>query len=70
MPQVVLSPPLNVSRNQVNLVKVMLQLLHLLQFNTSVTGGPGGENTGRTVKKNVNIVKSILLPTCTFGIVS
>ena len=67
MPQVVLSPPLNVSRNQVNLVKVMLQLLHLLQFSTSVTGGPGGENTGRTVKKNV---KSILIPTCTFGIVS
>ena len=61
MPQVVLSPPLNVSRNQVNLVKVMLQLLqllHLLQFSTSVTGGPGGENTGRIVKKNV---KSILI---------
>ena len=67
MPQVVLSPPLNVSRNQVNLVKVMLQLLHLLQFSTSVTRGPGGENTERTVKKNV---KSILTPTCTFGIVS
>ena len=70
MPQVVLSPPLNVSRNQVNLVKVMLQLLqllHLLKFSTSVTRGPGGENTERTVKKNV---KSILIPTYTFAIVS
>ena len=55
MPQVVLSPPLNVSRNQVNLVKVMLQLLHLLQFSTSVTGGPGGENTGRNVKKECEV---------------
>ena len=58
MPQVVLSPPLNVSRNQVNLVKVMLQLLHLLhllQFSTSVTGGRGGENTRRTVKKECEV---------------
>ena len=55
MPQVVLSPPLNVSRNQVNLVKVMLQLLHLLQFSTSVNGGPAGENTGRTVKKECEV---------------